>query len=190
MVRPNRQSRWRSHHSAENRTSARPAHHALSIGSQQKSLVARPFEGEWYWRGRSSPGRMTARPNPGNRRSFKPQLTARRGVLLLKSTCQHRYIQLFEMFAERCAHMPDDPEVLAELIKAFAHPTRLLILRELMSGPKCVTDMEDLLPARQATSRSILPCSASPSSSTMPRTVRCGAITSRGPHWLRTCSTW
>jgi ArsR family transcriptional regulator len=46
--------------------------------------------------------------------------------------------------------MPDDPQVLAELIKAFAHPTRLLILRELMSGPKCVTDMEDLLPARQA----------------------------------------
>lgn len=38
----------------------------------------------------------------------------------------------------------------AELMKAFAHPTRLLILRELASGPKCVTDMEDLLPARQA----------------------------------------
>jgi ArsR family transcriptional regulator len=46
--------------------------------------------------------------------------------------------------------MPDDPQILAELIKAFAHPTRLLILRELMNGPKCVTDMEDLLPARQA----------------------------------------
>jgi ArsR family transcriptional regulator len=39
---------------------------------------------------------------------------------------------------------------LAELLKAFAHPTRLAILRELISGPKCVTDMEDLLPARQA----------------------------------------
>ena len=47
--------------------------------------------------------------------------------------------------------MPDyDSQSLAELIKAFAHPTRLLILRELMNGPKCVTDMEDLLPARQA----------------------------------------
>jgi ArsR family transcriptional regulator, arsenate/arsenite/antimonite-responsive transcriptional repressor len=47
--------------------------------------------------------------------------------------------------------MPDyDSQALAELIKAFAHPTRLLILRELMNGPKCVTDMEDLLPARQA----------------------------------------
>jgi ArsR family transcriptional regulator len=47
--------------------------------------------------------------------------------------------------------MPDDdPQTLAELIKAFAHPTRLLILRELLSGPKCVTNMEDLLPARQA----------------------------------------
>lgn len=44
----------------------------------------------------------------------------------------------------------DDPQALAELIKAFAHPTRLLILRELLAGPKCVTDMEDLLPARQA----------------------------------------
>jgi ArsR family transcriptional regulator len=47
--------------------------------------------------------------------------------------------------------MPDsDPQALAELIKAFAHPTRILILRELLAGPKCVTDMEDLLPARQA----------------------------------------
>ena len=43
-----------------------------------------------------------------------------------------------------------DPQVLAELIKAFAHPTRLLILRELLAGPKCVTDIEDLVPARQA----------------------------------------
>ncbi|PHQ37343.1 ArsR/SmtB family transcription factor [Rhodopirellula bahusiensis] len=38
----------------------------------------------------------------------------------------------------------------SELLKAFSHPTRLAILRELVSGPKCVTDMEDLLPARQA----------------------------------------
>jgi ArsR family transcriptional regulator len=47
--------------------------------------------------------------------------------------------------------MPEyDPQNLAELIKAFAHPTRLLILRELLGGPKCVTDIEDLVPARQA----------------------------------------
>jgi ArsR family transcriptional regulator len=47
--------------------------------------------------------------------------------------------------------MPEtDPQLLAELIKAFAHPTRLLILRELLAGPKCVTDIEDLIPARQA----------------------------------------
>lgn len=47
--------------------------------------------------------------------------------------------------------MPDrEPRVAAELVKAFAHPTRLLILKELLAGPKCVTDMEDLLPARQA----------------------------------------
>jgi ArsR family transcriptional regulator len=38
----------------------------------------------------------------------------------------------------------------AELLKAFSHPTRLAILQELVVGPKCVTDMEEILPARQA----------------------------------------
>jgi DNA-binding transcriptional ArsR family regulator len=38
----------------------------------------------------------------------------------------------------------------AELLKAFSHATRLAILVELVAGPKCVTDMEELLPARQA----------------------------------------
>lgn len=38
----------------------------------------------------------------------------------------------------------------AELLKAFSHPIRLAILQELAAGPKCVTDMEDILPARQA----------------------------------------
>lgn len=38
----------------------------------------------------------------------------------------------------------------AEMLKAFSHPTRLAILQELLAGPKCVTDMEELLPARQA----------------------------------------
>jgi ArsR family transcriptional regulator, arsenate/arsenite/antimonite-responsive transcriptional repressor len=36
------------------------------------------------------------------------------------------------------------------LLRAFAHPTRLAILQELSKGPKCVTDLEDLLPATQA----------------------------------------
>jgi ArsR family transcriptional regulator len=36
------------------------------------------------------------------------------------------------------------------LLRAFAHPTRLAILQELSGGPKCVTDLEDLLPVRQA----------------------------------------
>jgi DNA-binding transcriptional ArsR family regulator len=36
------------------------------------------------------------------------------------------------------------------LLRAFAHPTRLAILQELSKGPKCVTDLENLLPARQA----------------------------------------
>lgn len=43
-----------------------------------------------------------------------------------------------------------DPKDAAELLKAFSHPTRLAILQELAAGPKCVTDMEELLPARQA----------------------------------------
>jgi len=43
-----------------------------------------------------------------------------------------------------------EPRAAAELLKAFSHPTRLAILQELVAGPKCVTDMEELLPARQA----------------------------------------
>lgn len=35
-------------------------------------------------------------------------------------------------------------------LRALAHPTRLAILEELSQGPKCVTDLEDLLPVRQA----------------------------------------
>jgi ArsR family transcriptional regulator len=38
----------------------------------------------------------------------------------------------------------------AELVKAFSHPTRLAILQELAAGSKCVTDIEDLISARQA----------------------------------------
>ncbi len=37
----------------------------------------------------------------------------------------------------------------AELLKAFAHPTRLQIMDELRKGTRCVTDMEDLLPVTQ-----------------------------------------
>lgn len=43
-----------------------------------------------------------------------------------------------------------ETQAAAELLKAFSHPTRLAILQELLAGPKCVTDMEELLPARQA----------------------------------------
>lgn len=43
-----------------------------------------------------------------------------------------------------------DSQAAAELLKAFSHSTRLAILVELIVGPKCVTDMEELLPARQA----------------------------------------
>lgn len=37
----------------------------------------------------------------------------------------------------------------ADLLKAFAHPTRLQILNELRRGTKCVTDMEEILPVTQ-----------------------------------------
>lgn len=43
-----------------------------------------------------------------------------------------------------------NPKAAAELLKAFSHQTRLAILQELVAGPKCVTDMEEILPARQA----------------------------------------
>jgi ArsR family transcriptional regulator len=37
----------------------------------------------------------------------------------------------------------------ADLLKAFAHPTRLQILDELRHGTRCVTDMEEILPVTQ-----------------------------------------
>ncbi len=37
----------------------------------------------------------------------------------------------------------------AELLKSFAHPTRLQILEELHKGTRCVTDMEEILPVTQ-----------------------------------------
>lgn len=43
-----------------------------------------------------------------------------------------------------------ETQLAAELLKAFSHPTRLAILQELAAGPKCVTDIEDLVSARQA----------------------------------------
>jgi DNA-binding transcriptional ArsR family regulator len=44
---------------------------------------------------------------------------------------------------------PDLAYERAELLKAFAHPTRLQILAELHKGTRCVTDMEDILPVTQ-----------------------------------------
>jgi DNA-binding transcriptional ArsR family regulator len=37
----------------------------------------------------------------------------------------------------------------AEMLKAVAHPVRLMILAELLEGPKCVTAIRDLLKVRQ-----------------------------------------
>ena len=38
----------------------------------------------------------------------------------------------------------------AELLKALAHPTRLQIVIELLKGIKCVTDIQEILPASQS----------------------------------------
>lgn len=38
----------------------------------------------------------------------------------------------------------------AEVLKALAHPTRLQIVAELLKGTKCVTDIQEILPASQA----------------------------------------
>ena len=38
----------------------------------------------------------------------------------------------------------------AEILKAIAHPTRLQIVAELLKGTKCVTDIQDILPASQS----------------------------------------
>src|SRR5512145_1665460 len=37
----------------------------------------------------------------------------------------------------------------SDLLKAFAHPTRLQILGELRRGTRCVADMEEILPVTQ-----------------------------------------
>lgn len=36
------------------------------------------------------------------------------------------------------------------VLKVLGHPTRLQIVAELLKGTKCVTDMEDILPASRA----------------------------------------
>jgi DNA-binding transcriptional ArsR family regulator len=38
----------------------------------------------------------------------------------------------------------------AELLKALAHPTRIQIVHELLKGIRCVTDIQDILPATQS----------------------------------------
>ncbi len=38
----------------------------------------------------------------------------------------------------------------AAILKALAHPTRLQIVAELLEGTKCVTDIQDILPASQS----------------------------------------
>jgi ArsR family transcriptional regulator len=44
----------------------------------------------------------------------------------------------------------DTANMWAEVLKALAHPTRLQIVAELLKGTKCVTDIQDILPASQA----------------------------------------
>jgi len=42
-----------------------------------------------------------------------------------------------------------DPQSAAATLRAFAHPTRLMILQELLKCTRCVTDMKKLLTVRQ-----------------------------------------
>ena len=44
----------------------------------------------------------------------------------------------------------DTANIWAEVLKALAHPTRLQIVAELLKGTKCVTDIQEILPASQA----------------------------------------
>lgn len=53
------------------------------------------------------------------------------------------------IFAHKGRRMADRFALDAELLKACSHPTRLMILNELMNGVKCVNDIEDLLEVRQ-----------------------------------------
>jgi ArsR family transcriptional regulator, arsenate/arsenite/antimonite-responsive transcriptional repressor len=72
--------------------------------------------------------------------------------LMIDRQLADEYIQIFEYaVSKRKITMPPvDTQPAAELLKAFSHPTRLAILQELVAGPKCVTDIEDLVEARQA----------------------------------------
>lgn len=42
------------------------------------------------------------------------------------------------------------PKEKANFLKMLAHPTRLMILEELVKGVKCVNDIEELLEVRQS----------------------------------------
>ena len=44
----------------------------------------------------------------------------------------------------------DSANLWAEVLKALAHPTRLQIVAELLNGTKCVSDIQEILPASQA----------------------------------------
>lgn len=68
---------------------------------------------------------------------------------MFDSGSHNGYIRVFEyILGVKMAVLDTQPA--AELLKAFSHPTRLSILQELVGGPKCVTDIEDLVSARQA----------------------------------------
>lgn len=47
--------------------------------------------------------------------------------------------------------MPEENiQKFAETLKSLAHPTRLQIVMELLQGTKCVSDIQEILPASQA----------------------------------------
>jgi len=52
--------------------------------------------------------------------------------------------------ADALTHLALNADIAAELLKALAHKTRLLLLGHLIDGEKTVTEMEELLDLRQS----------------------------------------
>lgn len=51
---------------------------------------------------------------------------------------------------DEAAEMKDRWREPAELLRRLGHPLRLALLEDLLKGPRCVTDLQDLLGVRQA----------------------------------------
>ena len=66
------------------------------------------------------------------------------------------------------------------LFRVLGHPVRLSILLELAAGPKCVTDIQELVRVQQANVSQHLSALRMSGSSISMKTESCGAITLQG----------